>query len=37
MIHVADDAVKIMNGSLTYKDFEVRLRNKILRTIGIRL
>ncbi|MCE1246057.1 MAG: NAD(P)/FAD-dependent oxidoreductase [Firmicutes bacterium] len=37
MIHVADDALKIMNGNLTYKDFEVRLRRKILRTIGIKV
>jgi len=36
MIHVADDAVKILNGELSYSDFERRLKKKILRKVGIK-
>ena len=36
MIHVADDAVKILNGELSYSDFEKRLKKKILRKVGIK-
>ncbi|MCD4784442.1 MAG: NAD(P)/FAD-dependent oxidoreductase [Candidatus Eremiobacteraeota bacterium] len=36
MIHVANDAVKILNGELSYGDFERRLKKKILRKVGIK-
>lgn len=36
MIHVASDAVKILNGELSYADFERRLKKKILRKVGIK-
>jgi len=37
MIRVADDAVKIMNGDLSYGDFLERLKKKIFRKIGIKI
>lgn len=35
MIHVADDAVRILNGDLSYGDFMKRLKKKIMRKIGL--
>lgn len=37
MIHVADDAVRILNGDLSYGDFMERLKRKIMRKMGMKV
>ncbi len=36
MTHVADDAVRILNGDLSYGDFMNRLKKKIMRKMGLK-
>ena len=37
MTHVADDAVRILNGDLSYSNFMNRLKKKIMRKMGLKV